>query len=485
MIDAISKLTEFFPNLGIITNIILVVFLILGISDDFDKIKAFIKKIFDFRNHIDKLIYSKRRTEYNKTLYSEEYMEWQYKVLKKVYESLIEKANGELFLKNETIHLDFTKIDFENSKDEPMYFESVTLKIDPIDFPFTNVCKKEELERKEDISEEKYKDIQNAHKGSVRRYYRLIKQTIRYPKRLGYMLEDICLEDQSGKFSLLAYSGNYENNLKTSHILEYELYHLFLKNKVFGWNIEEKSRKDILKKLPIRNAIHGYFTNNGENEENEYKVLLSGKGRSSLLGVQIFVVIKNHQGKYDTLRIRRSVEVAAKPGFLQFIPSGGFEAMNDCVDFDAQWDNYSITKAVFRELLEECFGQDEDDKKAAGNNVSPDKIYGNKYIKEIIKKLEDREDGSQMQLLGTSMSLVGLRHELSFILKIDDPEMSTAFIANYESKTAIHMIDINWLEKQEFWMENDLKKLNCTSAGLFELARSSEIYQKCLNKNQS
>ncbi len=34
------------------------------------------------------------------------------------------------------------------------------------------------------------------------------------------------------------------------------------------------------------------------------------------------------------------------------IPSGGFEAMNDCTDFDSQWDNYSLKKAIFRELLE-------------------------------------------------------------------------------------------------------------------------------------
>ncbi len=265
--------------------------------------------------------------------------------------------------------------------------------------------------------------------------------------------------------------------MKTSHILEYELYELYKKNKRCKWKIETKDRNTILKKLPIRNEIHQYFINMGK----ENRILLSGKGRSSLLGVQIFVLVKNCSGKYDALRIRRSENVVAKPGFLQFVPSGGFEAMNDCVDYDSQWDNYSISKVVFRELLEECFGQDEDDRKAVGNNVSPDKIYGNPQIKNILQKLNDKNDGSRMQLLGSAMSLVGLRHELSFILKIDDPELSTVFISNYESNMAIHMIDIEMLEQGDFWMEDDIKKLNCTSAALFELARQSEVYQNCLH----
>ena len=83
---------------------------------------------------------------------------------------------------------------------------------------------------------------------------------------------------------------------------------------------------------------------------------------------------------YDVLRIRRSAKVSAKAGYLQFVPLGGFEAMNDGTDFDTQWDNYSISKVIFRELLEECFGIDEDDKAFSSNTVSTDRIYHNIYI---------------------------------------------------------------------------------------------------------
>lgn len=82
------------------------------------------------------------------------------------------------------------------------------------------------------------------------------------------------------------------------------------------------------------------------------KILTSGKGRYSLLGVQIFVIFKNINDGYDVLRIRRSSKVSAKANFLQFIPSGGFESLNNEKDLDSQYINYSLSKAVFREFIE-------------------------------------------------------------------------------------------------------------------------------------
>ena len=207
---------------------------------------------------------------------------------------------------------------------------------------------------------------------------------------------------------------------------------------------------------------------------------------------KFFVLVRNYNGSYDALRIRRSENVSAKANYLQFIPSGGLEAMNDCIDFDSQWDNYSLSKVVFRELLEECFGIDEDAKNLTANNVSPDKIYHNEHIKKLIESLNhnSEEKRANMELMGTTMSLAGLRQELSFILRIDDADFSTEFVSNYESSSAIHMVRINNLEQKSFWYRNninekkvinDLAFLNCTSAGLFELARKSSLYRDALH----
>lgn len=74
MIEIVSKITQFFPKLAVLTNFTLVIFLILQISDDFGKIMNFLNKVFDFRKHVDTLFYAKKRKKYNKVLYSNDFL---------------------------------------------------------------------------------------------------------------------------------------------------------------------------------------------------------------------------------------------------------------------------------------------------------------------------------------------------------------------------------------------------------------------------
>lgn len=52
---------------------------------------------------------------------------------------------------------------------------------------------------------------------------------------------------------------------------------------------------------------------------------LAALEREPKLSVQMLVMVKNHTNSYDVLRIIRSSYIAAKAGYLQFVPSGGFE----------------------------------------------------------------------------------------------------------------------------------------------------------------
>ncbi|MCR4740756.1 MAG: hypothetical protein K5886_10925 [Lachnospiraceae bacterium] len=506
-----------------LTGIIFIVFLVLQISDDYDKIVKFIKRLFDFRKYIDTLIYKKKREGFNRVLADHDFLGWQFELMKVIYGPLIEKKDEEL--KKHGGSIGFSTIKLDDSNGRSYSYESVSIRMPRVPYPFTGVCPKKELRTSPGLENAKIADLDKAINGGIitsfkrqiRRYYAMIRATIRYPRRLGYMLGEIVQDgSEAGKpgWHLTAYSGVYEHNVRTSHILEYEIYRLYKRVKHRKeWkseNLAALGRDRILKELPIREHLHKQFIRDGD----ESDILISGKHRASLMGVQAFVLIKNKSGSYDALRIRRSENVAAKPGFLQFIPSGGFEAMNDCTDFDSQWDNYSLTKAIFRELLEECFGQDEDDKHATGNNVSPDRLYSNEQIKKLVEMLENTEadrPNAEMALLGTTMNLVGLRQELSFILRVDDPSFSGKLIANYESRTAVQLVDICHMEEYGFWVrpkeeqtegqkgkkgrrkkgknkeqgENDLENLNCTSAGLFELARESSIYKEALEHGES
>lgn len=437
--------------------------------------------IWKKKNFILKWYYSKKREKYDRELSSSKYIKWQLQVMKAIYMHLIQELN------EEGIDINLTSLDISGKKQE---YEAVTIKVKEQSYPFNGVCNKDKLTIREDISKPvyTYDDLSNKAQKMVKRYYRMIKYSIRYPDRLGYMLDEIIVSKEDGAASVSAYSGCYRDNIVQSHILKYELFELYKKKHIRNCN-------DILEKLEIRNKLHTEFK---IHDSAESRILLSGKYRSSLLGVQIMVFVKNVNGSFDALRIRRSTDVAAKAGYLQFIPSGGFEAIGDGKDFDSQWDNYSIPKSLFRELLEECFGMDEDDKKFSSNTKSPDRLCFNAHIQEILKMIQREPQHARFEFLGSTMSLVGLRHELSFILVIDKPDFASQLIGNYESKAAIHLVDILRLEDGNFWMHkksvdkrhnetdegqmNDLEMLNCTSAGLFELARKSDLYQKILSE---
>ena len=481
MSDLVELIQMYIPSIaGAVTTGVFLLFLVLNISEDFDKIVSFFKRLLNLQKHIDTIYYSKKRGKYNKELIDPDYIKWQMNVLEKIYHPLINRK------KTQGWDINITELQIGELKQK---YEAITLNMEKVSFPFSGICNKQELETRQDISACKYPEITKKHIRFVKRYYRLVKSTIRYPKRLGYMLGEIHCKKETGNWGITAYSGTYEHNIKTSHVLEYELYKLYKKNKSKKNNISEAKREEILKKLPIRNAIHEKFKEEGD----ESDILISGKYRESLLSVQMFVLVRNYSNSYDVLRIRRSANVSAKANYLQFIPSGGLEAMNDCNDFDSQWDNYSLCKVIFRELLEECFGIDEDEKKMTGNNVSPDRIYHNEHIQKLLAMLQGDTENRQayMELMGTTMSLVGLRQEFSFILRVDDASFSKELVANYESGSAIHLVGIENLEKQSFWERNkekdkvnDLIVLNCTSAGLFELARKNNLYKEALNANK-
>lgn len=177
----------------------------------------------------------------------------------------------------------------------------------------------------------------------------IVAQNIKYPLLPGYMLDRYDLDNNKRINHLYIHLGTYQQNVYTSHILEYELYYAYIrtKNKPIDLN-------KIWRYLPYRKHIHSSNDND--------TILYSGINRYSLLGVQIFVTFYDHDKKeYVTLLAKRSQKVAAKPGYYQFIPSGGFELYEKEKNFNISVieDNYSFRKAIFREYLEEVFGLEE------------------------------------------------------------------------------------------------------------------------------
>lgn len=427
-----------------------------SICEMFVKLKNNLRKLF---NHCK----TNQRKQYNTIVSSEDYLKWQNNFLDEIYNPIIEKFN-----ENHSGIICNRAVSFPKT-DNAYFYEAVYFKVDEdnYSYPFTGIYNKKELTKCE-ITETKFRHKKRINykplDSEQKKFYSLMKPTIHYPDNIGYALDKLTLE---GGFHFTAKACTYKMNVCTSNIMEYELYKLYLS--------EKKSKRintDRLKKLTTRNRIHEVFKDNPE------LLLTSGDGRTSLLGVQAMVLCKNNfTGNYDALRIRRSENVDAKSGFLQFVPSGGFSALNNTFDYDTQYAEFSLTKAILRELLEECFGEED----FSGRKLnSTEKIYSD----PIIKKLLDSK-GLIFKFLGSALSLVNLRHELCFLLVIEDTEVINLIHENEECSSVIQFISLDKLEDESFWIYdvgndkiNDCKLLNSTSAALWNMVQQSNTYKK-------
>ena len=311
-------------------------------------------------------------------------------------------------------------------------------------------------------------------------YSTIVDGKIRYPNRPGYMLDEITT-DQNGYFEKMrVHIGTFAENVYSTHVLEYELYKTYLDfkdkdiNDPIVWNLLKNS-------LSIRNKMH---ENNPElssdnNKDRMRLSLLKGTGRDALLSVQMLVIIKSKRThKYEVMIIQRSNDVVIKPGIWQFIPSGGFEILNDSDDDiydDLEFEeNFSPGCAIFREYLEEIFGEDEFKGRSTGS--IEEKLLKDPHIIVIEKLLRNRK--ADLQFLGSVVDLAGLRHELSFVLVIHDESYSkNRFRGNEESKIqAIHNIPIRDFDNyKSIW-----KNIHGPSAAMWYLFKKTQLYHSII-----
>lgn len=196
-----------------------------------------------------------------------------------------------------------------------------------------------------------------------------------------------------------------------------------------------------------------------------------GKKRASHLGVQMLIVFKDRKKQYKVLTIKRSQTVASYPGFIQFVPSGGFEIFGNSDEHTKKEliSNFSVKHALFREYLEELHGQKECEKEEGGETL--ESINNDFAIREIQSLIDDGK--AEFVFLGSTINLCGLRHELSFALVIHDEVFAdNVFKSNHESKT-IERYTFNDIEEIE-----DKAKVNPTSAALWKMFTDTELYKK-------
>lgn len=330
-------------------------------------------------------------------------------------------------------------------------------------------------------------DIHNHQSYNQNKWYTeystILDGKIRFPNRPGYMLDEITTDDEGHFDKLRVHIGTFAENVYSTHILEYELYKTFLIFK--DRDIKDNKIWEELKSyMQIRNKMHQDVINSTtETKENCMRhSLLRGIGRDALLSVQMLVVVKSRRThNYEVKIIQRSTDVVIKPGIYQFIPSGGFEILNDSEDdiYDdlELVENFSPGCAIFREYLEELFNVPEFE--GGGTGSIEERLLKDPRITDIEQML--KEEKAELQFLGSVVDLAGLRHELSFVLVIHDESYSeTQFLANEESKKgAIYNIPIQQFNKNvAIW-----KKLHEPSAAMWNLFQQTTLFESLITNN--
>ncbi len=381
--DDIEDIRKWLSQIPIIGKVIGIIIVFYGLNEKF-KILTFekfdpLKKVLEYANKIKDKRLAHKRENYINALCTDHYLEWQTTLLEKIYDNnclpviLNWKYPIAIFECKQNCVYPFNNIlDYEN------------LNLSRIEFLLDNKNQKE--------------------------YKKMLGSTIKRGEIIGYMLDRLNLDDEENIISISARIGTYEQNIYTSHILEFELYKLYFKQNV---DITKLNKLEILNLLPCRKKIH--------NDNSQLEIISTGANRNSLLGVQMFVMYKNHlTDQYDVLIFQRSNKVAAKANFFQFIPSGGFEVFHKHSDINTINKNFSLTLALFRELLEEAFGMDEYiENKENGDEYN---ILKEAVIHELIALIKEKK--AFFEFLGSVNDLVCLRHLLSFVIRIDDVTFS-------------------------------------------------------------
>ena len=382
-------------------------------------------KLFDFMNDIPA---SKLKKEYIEGIRSKDFLEWESKTLQNIYSScdLLESFG-------QTV---------------PIVIKEGS---DTVKYPFDALNDKQNLEAiGEPIA---YKDFPY-----YRDFKKIIGPNIHYPNLYGFTNTGIILDSKGKVAGFHAKPRQYKETVYTGHILHYEL-----------WRVFQELGKDspaTLKDLPMREAFHKGVS--------EHEALFSGCKRSSLADVCVAILAYDEiEEDYDIAVATRSENVTCYPGYLSIVPSGGFE-LYELETKQNEWvinNNFSIIAALYREYIEEVFGNENFSKPTGNDDLK--RLYRNEHIKMLRKGIGNTY---HFEFLGVVMDVIAMRPTFSFVLRIDNPD----FLYNNEICKNEENIDIRFVSLSKF----DNMITSCAeqspmmpeSAGVYELLKKNHLY---------
>ena len=399
----------------------------------------------DFATLIEEKLYDylkdspakKLREEYQSGIRTEKYLNWEAQTLRSVYSDMeFVEEFGKVF----------PSVVFEGSK-------KIVYPFDSLNDPSNLMPIAEEI------------DYQNTEYYSE--FKKIVGPNIHFPNLYGFTNVGLLFDEYGMVSGFKAVPRTYKETVFSGHILHYEL-----------WKAYKKSGGKCpatLEDLPLRKAIHEGKT--------AYEVITSGCGRSSLCDVCLAVIVYDpEEDDFDMAVAARSSNVACYPGYLSIVPSGGFELyeLEDMQTPSVVKDNFTMVAAVYREYIEEIFGDTAFDHPTGNDDRR--RLYRNSHIKELRKKINDL---FFFEFLGVSFDVISLRPTFSFILKIDDPNFlyDNEILANDEN-VHIEFVSLCSFEKK-VKEKYDSNPIMCESAGVYALLKKNHLYVDAMEKRAS
>ena len=235
--------------------------------------------------------------------------------------------------------------------------------------------------------------LKPAEYGEARRYIKRMYEAPPSPitaEGLNYRMTRIELKDIPkihGAF------GWYYDNILTQYAMEWELKRALLRGGASA--TDELFNRGI---LPLRESV-----------ESHGNPLTSGGSRCASITVSTLLVFKRRNHGYYCLIRRRSRNVGVSPGMLHVVPAGMFEAKNSL-------DRWSIALNVWRELLEEVYGEEE--QQHTGDAEFPDYMLRKQPIPLLEEMLKD--GSAELSVTGICCDLLNLRPEVCTVLFVRD-----------------------------------------------------------------
>ena len=298
-------------------------------------------------------------------------------------------------------------------------------------------------------------------------YNKIIGKDIHFPDLYGFANVGLLFDDNGRVSGLKAEPRTYNETVYTSHVLHYELWK--------AYKALNGSRLATLDDLPLRKRYHKNKTNK--------EVVYSGYGRSALSVVCLAIMAYDiEEDTYQIATARRSSNVAVYPGYMNIVPSGGFELyeLENKQSSSVIHKNFSFVSALFREYIEEIFGDENFDHPTGDDDIK--RLYRNDKIKEFRDKIGKT---FFFEFLGVSYDMISLRPVFAFVLKIDDERyLYDNNIKSNSENTSISFISLCDFDEvvKEYAKTSPLM---AQSAGVYTLLKRNHLYDDAINNKKS